>query len=90
MSDNGQKAPLPFPHTGVPVVGQPFTIASMYCPINATLTCNCGGAETTVTIVGSEPATCPSCGKTYTAGFNPVTAKIEIKIALPGTDQVPA
>lgn len=88
--DNGQKAPLPFPHTGVPVVGQPFTIASIYCPINATLACNCGGAETTVTIVGSVEAACPSCRRTYNAGFNPVTAKIEFHIRVPNAEQVPS
>jgi len=87
--DNGPKPPLPFPHAAVPVVGQPFTIASIYCPINATLACNCGGDDTTVTIVMSVPAACPSCGKTYSAAFNPVTAKIELKINAP-QPQVPA
>lgn len=85
----GPNAPLPFPHAGVPVVGQPFTIASMYCPINATLTCNCGGADTTLTIVGSVAVQCPSCQKSYNAAFNPITAKIEIKIVAP-TEQVPS
>ena len=46
------KSPFAFPNPGVPIVGQPFTVQSLYCPVNAVFTCNCGGADTTVTIAG--------------------------------------
>ena len=94
MNDNGQKKPaIPFPHAGVPVVGQPFTFTSIYCPINATLTCNCGGPPgdaTTVTIVGSQAAPCPNCRKVYNLGFNPTNGQVQVNIAAPAPEQVPS
>jgi len=42
MSGNG-KAPIPFqaPGGGVPIVGQPLTVQSVYVPLIMALTCNC-------------------------------------------------
>jgi len=85
--------PIPFPQAaGLPVVGQPFTIVSTYCPITATLRCNCGGAEaeTTVSIVNSVAAPCPSCHKSYNLGLNPTDGKIAVHIGVPPAEQVPS
>ena len=69
MSDNGKL--IPFQAVGVPVLGQPFVIRHVVVPVNATLSCNCGGPETTVTIVGSVPSGCPSCGQTFNITYDP-------------------
>ena len=81
---------MPIAPGAVPIVGQPFTLKVISCPVNATLTCNCGGADVDVTIVGSVSAACPSCHKIYNFAFNPTTGKLEGMIALPAGDQVPS
>lgn len=82
MGSNGNGA-LKFPNQAVPVVGQPFTLTGIACPINATLTCNCGGAETAVQIIGSHAAPCQSCGKLYNGAFNPQKNAVEFVISMP-------
>jgi hypothetical protein len=74
----------------VPIVGQPFTLKTIGCPVNATLSCNCGGAMTDVTIVASVAAACPSCQKVFNIGFNPTTNKLEVLVGLPPVQQVPS
>jgi len=92
MSNNGEKSPIPFARPpaapGVPIVGQPFALVRVSTPVNATLTCNCGGAETLVTVVASIPAACPSCRKVYSVAFNPCTGQLQIQIGLPQPEQV--
>ena len=82
--------PIPFPHTQTHIIGQPFTLHTAWCPVNMTLTCNCGGVETSVTIVGSVSAACPSCRRVYNAGFNPTTGKMEMSVGVPQAEQVPS
>ena len=83
-------SPIPFQvPTGVKIVGQPFTVTGVAVPMNMTLTCNCGGAETTVTILGSVSAPCPSCGKVYNAIFNPTNNQIQMQIGVPA-EKVPS
>lgn len=95
MSGNGN-APIPFQTpAGTPLVGQPFTLLTVGVPMNLTLTCNCPRLDDTadrpvLTIVSSAPATCPSCGKTYNALFNPQTMKIAIQVGLPAAKPAPA
>lgn len=47
MSGNGKPAsPFHAPGTGgVPIVGQPITVSSVYVPVITAFTCNCGPAE---------------------------------------------
>ena len=69
---------------GVPIIGQPVTILAVSLPVNATLRCNCGGAECVVVIVLSAPGTCPSCGKTYVIqSFNPATGQLSVGMTVP-------
>ncbi len=78
--------PLPFAPAapvGGHVLGQPFTITRCYVPTNLTLTCNCGGEQTTVEIVGSVSEECPSCHTVYNAAFNPMQNKLEMQMAKP-------
>jgi len=76
--------PKPGPNVvGVPIVGQPFTLTMARCPVDATLTCNCGGADAAVTITASVQAACPSCGRQYLLAFNPTTAKLEVYVNSP-------
>jgi len=46
MSGNG-KAPVPLqvPGGGVPILGQPLTVQSVYVPLIMALTCNCRPAD---------------------------------------------
>jgi len=75
-------------NAGVPIIGQPFTLTMARCVVDAVLTCNCGGAETTVTITASVEAACPSCRRRYVLAFNPTNAKLEIYVNIPlPTDQ---
>jgi hypothetical protein len=74
----------------VPIVGQPFTLTGIAVPVNATLTCNCGGADVAVTITMSTSMACPSCRKRYNAVFNPLQNKIEFQIAVPEAEKVPS
>jgi hypothetical protein len=92
MSGNG-KAPVPFQApAGTPILGQPFTIRTVGVPINMTLTCNCRDAadRPVLTVLLSAPVACPSCGKQYSAFFNPQNGQIQMVIGLPGTAQVPS
>lgn len=74
---------MQFQNKQMPVVGQPFTLVSVSCPMNAVLHCNCGGAETDVAIVGSVGAACPTCGRMFNLAFNPTTMKVECVIGVP-------
>ncbi len=88
-NNNGQNKPIPFPMTArTPIVGQPFTLSSVWMPVHAILTCNCGGSDTKVSIVGSVAGQCQSCKKTYNAAFNPTNGKIEMQIGTPTAEQV--
>jgi hypothetical protein len=90
MSNNG-KAPLPFAApAGTPIVGQPFTLKTVGIPMNATLSCNCGGADTEVTILLSAPAACPSCGTMYGLFFNPQTMQVCMNMVKPQPEGVPS
>jgi len=60
-------------------LGAPFTILKASIPVSVTLRCNCGGDQTTVEIVGSQEAACPTCGKGYNATFNGLTQKLVSK-----------
>ena len=80
---NGNRNPLQFQTKQVPVVGQPFTLVSVSCPMNAHLRCNCGSTNADVSIVGSVGAACPSCGKMFNMAFNPTTMKVECVIGVP-------
>ena len=74
----------------VPIVGQPFTLVKVEIPVNATLTCNCGGDHTNVEIVASAPTACASCGKTYLPLFNMATGQLQIQISVPKTEGQPS
>lgn len=63
---------------GPVLVGQPFTITAFAIPVNVTLTCNCGGDQTTVQITASAPATCASCGHVFFATFDPRTGQVQV------------
>jgi hypothetical protein len=81
----------PFPSAGVPVLGQPFTITGMSVPMNVQLTCNCETSDRAVlTIVMSQPVTCPQCGKVYSAVFNPQTGGVQMQVGLPKGQEVPS
>jgi len=72
------KSPIAFPSRAaheIPVLGQPFTFTQCFIPVNATLTCNCGGLPELcqVTIVGSVGAACGHCKKEYNVAFNPTS-----------------
>lgn len=85
---------------GTQLVGQPLTVLSVGVPINMTLTCNCGEVEgrPVLTILQSTPVTCPRCGMTYGALFNPQNMQIQMQVgrpapaddAQPPADQVPS
>lgn len=79
----------PFPST-TPIVGQPFTVKSLGVPMNMQLTCNCGGADTEVAIVGSVSSACPSCRRVYNAIFNPQTGEINMQIGVPADEKEPS
>jgi len=81
---------IPFPvGAHVPLVGQPFALRSVWVPVHATLDCRCGGDDVVVTIVASQPAACPSCGKMFAVAYNPVAGKLEMQIGVPNA-QVPS
>jgi len=87
------KPPIPFQAPAdTPLVGQPFTLLTVGVPMNLTLTCNCGAPEArpTLTIVLSAPVTCPQCGRTYSAFFNPQNGQIQMNVGLPQAEQVPS
>lgn len=91
MADGNSSAkPIPFLNQNVPMVGQPFTLRAVSVPMNATLTCNCGGEDTAVTILNSVAAACPSCRRSYNAAFNPLQNKVEFQIAIPKGEEVPS
>lgn len=92
MSGNG-KAPIPFQApSGVPIVGQPFEILRFAVPMNLQLRCNCttDPAREPLEIRGSVAVACPCCRKVYNAIFNPQTKNIEMQVATPAPEQVPA
>lgn len=83
------KPAIPFPQNqNVPVVGQPFQLLTIGIPVTATLTCNCGGPDTAVTIANSVGSACPSCGRTFNAVFNPTNGQVQFQIGVPPTPQV--
>jgi hypothetical protein len=79
-----------FKNSQTPIVGQPFSIKAIWVPCNATLHCNCGGADVDVTIENSVASACPSCGKSYNCAFNPMQNKVEFSIAVPEPEKVPS
>lgn len=87
-------SPLPFhAPAGTPLVGQPFTVLKVGVPMNLVLKCNCTPQGTEVTIVGSQPAPCSSCGKVYNAVFNPTAPQnqqIQMHIQVPEPEKVPS
>jgi hypothetical protein len=85
-----QQKPAPFGQAPVTIIGQPFTLVSIFCPVTASLRCNCGGAPTQIDIVDSVEAACPSCRKVYNIRFNPTTNQLEVQMSIPGTAQVPS
>lgn len=94
MNGNG-KTPIPFQApAGTPLVGQPFTIVTIGIPMNLTLICNCPRLDDTserpvLAIILSAPVACPSCGKTYSAFFNPQNGQTVMNIQVPPAEQVP-
>lgn len=44
MSGNGKGAPLHVPAGGVPIIGTPVSVQSVYVPLVMALTCNCSPA----------------------------------------------
>jgi len=84
MTNNNHNHPVPFPNAaGVPVIGQPFTVVAVKIPIDAQLTCNCGGSDTAVTILGSVPAQCKSCGTLYNVQINPQGLPLQVTMTQP-------
>lgn len=81
---NGQTA-IP---AGAVIVGQPFTPITMSIPVNVTLRCNCGGADTLVSIVLSAPASCGSCQRIYGAAYDPTRGGIQVSVGGPATPEV--
>lgn len=77
------KNPFQSIQNNVPIIGQPFQLHQIMCPVSAKLTCNCGGPDTAVEIKMSTQANCPSCGRGFNIAFNPTTQKIEMSIAIP-------
>jgi hypothetical protein len=75
---------------GVPIIGQPLTIRMIKCPVDATFTCNCVPGGTELSIVASQPVTCPLCQKQFAMAFNPTTNGLEIAIGTPSKELVPA
>jgi hypothetical protein len=91
MAGHNSNPPTPFPQApGVPILGQPFQLKNIYCPVTANLSCTCGGAETDVAIVASVPGTCPSCHKIFNIAFNPTTMKLEVLMMVPTEEKVPS
>jgi hypothetical protein len=86
----GGSIPFSKQQSGVAIVGQPFTIVSVGVPMNVKLTCNCGGPDTEVLIVGSVAAACPSCRKLYNALFNPQNGQIQMSVGLPAPELIPS
>ncbi len=84
---NGNGIAPSAPVAGVPIVGQPFTLHSVMCPVTATLSCNCGGPDTAVNIVASVAAECPSCHRVYNFAFNPTKNQLEVQMAVPTAEQ---
>jgi len=84
---NGQIKPAPAP-AGVPIVGQPFTLAHLSLPMNGQLTCNCGGASAPLVFVASAPVRCPACARHYTVLFNPANGQIQVLTAIDAPDKV--
>ena len=78
-SRNGQSMG---PASGVPIVGQPFTIEAVGIPVNAVIRCHCLGGQT-VEVILSHPATCPHCARVYNAVFDAGTGKIGITMTTP-------
>lgn len=84
-------APIPFPSpAGVPIIGQPLTLVKVVLSFTVEARCNCGGAETDLLMHGSDPARCLSCGRTFSAAFNPATGQVAIAMALPEPEKEPS
>lgn len=75
---------------GARLVGQPFSISRVSLPVTMTLHCNCSATPTTIEIVNSAAATCPTCQIEYTATFNPLVGKLDIQAVRPAKDEVPS
>jgi hypothetical protein len=72
---NNQAASNP---AGVPILGQPFTLAHLTLPVNGLLTCNCVVPGVPLHILASAPVTCPGCQKTYLVAFNPQNGQLTV------------
>ncbi len=70
----------PFPSAGVPVIGQPFTLANLSIPVTCTLTCNCASPASELQIIASAPVMCPCCAKTYSVAFNPQNGQLAVAV----------
>ncbi len=81
--------PGPTP-AGVPIIGQPFTLANLSIPVNAQLTCNCREGGGTLTIVASAPVRCPSCLRVYTVLFNPANGQLQVLTMAPEAPKDPS
>ncbi len=69
--------------SNVPIIGQPFSLTSISIPVNATGICHCGGPDTTIVVILSTPAACPSCGKIFTIAYNPANQQVAVGMSLP-------
>lgn len=84
-------APIPFRQSGGEhILGQPFAVLTVWVPVTMTLTCNCGGEDTTVTIAQSTPGACPSCQRKFNAVFNPTNQQIQVQMEAIGPDKEPS
>lgn len=86
--------PVPAPQGGH-LLGQPFTIANLAIPVNATIACNClcasGGAPTVLQVLASAPVQCPSCQKVYVIALNvPPNSQLSVAMSDPSKEQVPS
>lgn len=81
--------PFQKPNSNVPIVGQPFTLMELIVPVHVTLRCNCGGDDTIVKVLNSQPAPCPSCGTVYAPAFQ-VNGQLQMAMGKPDAVQVPS
>jgi hypothetical protein len=63
IDDNGKAALLQ--RDDVPVVGQAFTVIPHCAEASTPITCNCGGAQTSLRVTTAHMTKCPSCDKVY-------------------------
>lgn len=89
MGSNGNSPVVKFP-TGVPIVGQPFTLKNFFVTVQ--IVCNCEGKEP-VLLVGNGIGTCPGCRRGFQLQgiqSNPRGLEFRIGLITPQASAAPA